>query len=223
MTEKWGFYPVCAVISWRITRYAQRVSNIVRCWVFSTKQVLLTFPSSPHISHQRKTYIQKPPKGRRAPREDLSPYTAEEKVERRKARAREYSIIARKRQEAIETAFKLDLGYMRSFRVIMEEGPHMVAVVAPDLEACVLYANGAFGRALKVPPKRLLRRSLWDLLHQADHLLVRNALISVVLSKNSPPSHVPCRVLAPEPEKYRHVQVSLAIGTQGVICAFWEA
>ena len=58
-------------------------------------------------------YAQKPPKGQRAPREDLFPYAAEEKVERRKARAWEYSTIARKWQEAIETAFKLDLGYMR--------------------------------------------------------------------------------------------------------------
>jgi PAS domain-containing protein len=170
-----------------------------------------------------KPYAQKPPKGQRAPREDLSPYTAEDKVERRKARAREYSTIARKRQEAIETAFKLDLGYMRSFRVIMEEGPHMVAVVAPDLEANVLYANGAFHRALAVHPKRLLGRSLWNLLHQADHLAIRNALISVVLSKNPPPSHVPCRVLAPRPDMCLRAQVSLAMGTQGVICNFWQS
>jgi PAS domain-containing protein len=144
-------------------------------------------------------------------------------VERRKARAREYSTIARKRQEAIETEFKLDLGYMRSFRMIMEEGPNMVAVVAPDLEAKVLYANGTFGRALEVPPKRLLGRSLWNLVHESDHLLVRNALISVVLSKSSPSSHVPCRVLAPRPDVFLCVQLSLSMGTQGVICVFWEA
>jgi PAS domain-containing protein len=123
----------------------------------------------------------------------------------------------------METAFKLDLGYMRSFRVIMEEGPNMVAVVAPDLEASVLYANGAFHRALAVHPKRLLGRSLWNLLHEADHLAVRNALISVVPSKNLPPSHVPCRVLAPRPDMCPRAQVSLAMGTQGVICVFWQS
>ena len=99
----------------------------------------------------------------------------------------------------------------------------MVAVVAPDLEASVLYANGAFGRALEVPPTRLVGRSLWDLLHEADHLAVRNALISVVLTKTPLRNHVPCRVLAPRPNKYLRVQVSLAMGTQGVICVFWMA
>ena len=112
---------------------------------------------------------------------------------------------------------------MRSFRVIMEEGPNMVAVVVPDLEANVLYANWAFHRALEVPPKQLLGRSLWELLHQADHLPVRNALISVILSKNSPSSHVPCRLLAPRPDVFLCIQISLAMGTQGVICVFWEA
>jgi PAS domain-containing protein len=112
---------------------------------------------------------------------------------------------------------------MRSFRVIMEEGPNMVGVVAPDLQANMLYVNGAFRRALEVPPKRLLDRSLWELLRQADHLPVRNALISVVLSKNSPPNHVPCRLLAPQLHTCLHAQVSLGMGTQGVICVFWEA
>jgi len=135
-------------------------------------------------------------------------------------RAREYSTIARKRQEAVETEFKLDLGYMRSFLVIMEDGPNMVAVVAPDLKANVLYANETFGRALEVPPQRLLGRSLWDLVHEADHLAVRDMLISVILSKSSSLSHVPCRILAPRPGVYLRVQVSLAVGTQGVICVF---
>jgi PAS domain-containing protein len=99
----------------------------------------------------------------------------------------------------------------------------MVAVVAPDLEAKVLYANETFGRALEIPPKRPLGRSLWDLVHQPDHLSVRNALISVVLSKSSPSNHVPCRVLSPRPDVFLCVQISLAMGTQGVICVFWEA
>lgn len=98
----------------------------------------------------------------------------------------------------------------------------MVAVVAPDLEAKILYANGAFYRALQVPPKRLLGRSLWELLHQPDHLPVRNALISVVLSKSSPSNHVPCRFLAPRPNVFLCVQTSLAMGTQGIICVFWD-
>jgi len=111
---------------------------------------------------------------------------------------------------------------MRSFRVIVEEGPNMVAVVAPDLEANVLYANKIIGGAFEVPPKRLLGRSLRDLVHEADHLAVRDMLISVILSKSSWLSHVPCRILAPRPGVILRVQVSLAVGTQGVICVFWR-
>jgi len=111
---------------------------------------------------------------------------------------------------------------MRSFRVIVEEGPSMVAMVAPDLEANVLYANETFGRALEVPPKRLLGRSLRDLVHEADHLAARDMLISVILSKSSWLSHVQGRILAPRAGVYLRVQVSLAVGTQGVICVFWR-
>lgn len=111
---------------------------------------------------------------------------------------------------------------MRSFRVMTEEGPNMVAIVAPDLEASVLYASGAFDRVLDVPPRRLVGRSLWDLIHEADHLAVRNTLISVVLTKSPPHSHVSCRLLAQRPDKHIRSQISLAMGTQGVICVFWN-
>ena len=68
----------------------------------------------------RPEYMQtyeKEEKKRRAPREDLSTLTAEEKVERRKARARVYSHHARKRDEAKMQALAEDVDMMQVFRL----------------------------------------------------------------------------------------------------------
>jgi hypothetical protein len=42
--------------------------------------------------------------------------------------------------------------------MIMEESPNMFAVVSPDLDATMLYANGAFERVLSTTPEMLLGR-----------------------------------------------------------------
>ena len=67
-------------------------------------------------SIQQPTSPQKPTKKRRAPREDLSGLTAEEKVERKKQRARVYSHFARKRNDAIMAELKKDVEEMRVSR-----------------------------------------------------------------------------------------------------------
>ena len=69
-----------------------------------------------------------------------------------------YTNNARKHQENINNEFKIDLGYMRSFQMIMEESPNMFAVVSPDLDATMLYANAAFERVLSTTPEMLLGR-----------------------------------------------------------------
>lgn len=178
-------------------------------------------PPPPHPPPSFPKTIQKPPKGRRAPREDLSVYTAEEKVERRKARAREYSNTARVRQEAAESEFKFDLGFMRSFRMMIEDAPNMFAVVTPDLEASVVYANGAFDRVANMAPKMVVGKPLWALIHEADHAAFREALVSVILTKKPPAEHVACRLVRKPSDGFLDVQVSLAMGTQGVLCVFW--
>ena len=119
----------------------------------------------------RPEYMQtyeKEEKKRRAPREDLSMLTAEEKVERRKARARVYSHHARKRDEAKMQALAEDVDMMQVFRFIVEDAPGMMAVVSPDLDCSFLYANEAFGRVLGFPPRHLLGRPLWLLVHPED-------------------------------------------------------
>ena len=109
----------------------------------------------------RSDYMQryeKETKKHRAPREDLSGLTAEEKVERRKARARVYSNHARKRDEARKQALVEDVDMMQLFRHVVEDAPHMIAVVSPDLDCTFRYANEAFARILGFLPHRLLTR-----------------------------------------------------------------
>lgn len=142
-------------------------------------------------------------------------------MERRKSRARAYSSIARQRQEAAENEFKFDLGFMRSFRMILEEGPNMFAVVTPDLDSHILYANNAFDRVANMVPKWIVGGPLWKWIHEEDHSTFRQALVSVILTKAPPDGHVPCRIVCTSADGYLDVQVSLAMGTQGVLCLFW--
>jgi hypothetical protein len=53
--------------------------------------------------------MQKPESTARAPREDLTGFTAEEKVERRRQRARVYSHYSRQRSKAVFQALQRDV------------------------------------------------------------------------------------------------------------------
>jgi len=168
---------------------------------------------------------QKPAKGRRAPREDLTTYTAEEKVERRKARARIYSDIARKRQEEINDKLKRDIVYMRCFRELVEQAPCLMAVLAPDLEAKVLYANGAFGRLLRLPAARVVGGSLWEWIHEEDRARLQATFTTAILTKAAAMRPVRCRMHlrqgAPAAAGAAVVEVVFKRGMQGVVCTLW--
>jgi PAS domain-containing protein len=116
----------------------------------------------------------------RAPREDLSTLTAEEKMERRKARSRVYSQHARKRDEAKRQALAEDVDMMQVFRCIVEDAPDMMAVVSPDLDCLLLYVNEVFRRILGFVPHRLLGQPLWAV-HPEDHLALIQAMTAVAL------------------------------------------
>ena len=167
---------------------------------------------------------EKEEKKRRAPREDLSTLTAEEKVERRKARARVYSHHARKRDEAKMQALAEDVDMMQVFRRIVEDAPDMMAVVSPDLESALLYANEAFGRVLGFLPHRLLGRSLWALVHPEDHPALKEAMTAVILAPGRKAVSAPlsCRLASTTEGKYVGVEAKMSRGTQGVVCCFGE-
>ncbi len=95
---------------------------------------------------------------KRAPRQDLSGYSAEERVERRKTRARAYSQNARVRNKALLQDIQEDVGALAIFRTLVEEAPHIVLVLSMDLKGTVLYANEALNDVLHLPPATLLGR-----------------------------------------------------------------
>jgi len=160
----------------------------------------------------------------RAPREDLSTLTAEEKVERRKAKARIYSHHARKRDEANMQALAEDVGMMQVFRRIVEDAPDMMAVVSPDLDCSFLYANEAFERVLGFLPHRLLGRPLCALVHPEDHPALKQAMTTVIPApgRKAISARLSCRLASTTVGKYVIVKAKMSRGTQGVVCCFGE-
>lgn len=145
-------------------------------------------------------------------------------MERRKARARIYSDIARKRQEAINDKLKRDIVYMRSFREVVEQAPCSVAVLAADLEARVLYCNGAFGYFLHVPAAHIMGTSLWDWIHSSDRARLQTAFNTAILAKAAPVRRARCRMLCQRQGQEGSavgVQVGFRRGTQGIVCTIW--
>jgi PAS domain S-box-containing protein len=167
---------------------------------------------------------EKDEKKRRAPREDLSMLTAEEKVERRKARARVYGHHARKRDEAKMQALVEDVDMMQVFRYIVGDAPDMMAVVSPDLDCSLLYANEAFERVLGSLAQRLLGRPLWALVHPDDHPALKQAMTAVILApgRNAVSAPLSCRLASTTEGKYVSVKAKMSRGTQGVVCSFGE-
>ena len=106
-------------------------------------------------------------KPRRAPRENLDGLTAEERVQRRKERARLYSNVARERYEQLQRELEGDVAAMRMFQALVEEAPQMVAVLSMDVHCLVLYANAAFKHQLVRPAVSLLGR--WVCLRLCGH------------------------------------------------------
>ncbi len=168
---------------------------------------------------------EKETKKHRAPREDLSNLTAEEKVERRKARARIYSHYSRKRDEARMEALEKDVSMMQVFQHIVEDAPDMLTVISPDLDSFILFANEAFSRVLGLNPKGLVGKSLWTLVHPKDHARMNQIVTEVILAprKKLVSAPISCNLTAAAAGTYVEVQVKMNRGSQGIICSFWES
>ena len=178
----------------------------------------------PGLRPEHMQTYEKDEKRRRAPREDLSALTAKEKVERRKARARVYSQHARKRDEAQKQVLAEDVGMLQIFRYIVDDAPYMVAVVSPDLDFNLLYANDAFERVLGFLAQRLFGRPLWALVHPEDHPALKEAMTAIILApvRNAVPASLSCRMACATVGKYVSVKAKMRRGTQGVVCSFEE-
>lgn len=79
-------------------------------------------------------------------------------MERRKVRARMYSDAARRRKRDIAGEMLQDVAELRMYRILVEEAPHIVLTLSPDIHCHVLYANKAFARILHVKTELVLGR-----------------------------------------------------------------
>jgi hypothetical protein len=90
-------------------------------------------------------------------REPSRPLMPQGKAERRKEKAREYSRVARRRQEGYVNELRGRVEMLGVYHYLIEEcGPDLVLHLSPDMQARVLFANGLAGRALGVDPRALI-------------------------------------------------------------------
>jgi PAS domain S-box-containing protein len=122
---------------------------------------------------------------------------------------------------SINDTLKRDIVYMRCFRELVEQAPCLMAVLAPDLEAKVLYANGAFGRLLGVPAASVMGNSLWGWIHEEGRALLQAAFTTAILSKAAPLRPVRCRMRRKRADDTVEAEVVFKRGTQGVVCTLW--
>lgn len=106
------------------------------------------------------TYIlQEEPKQKRKPPTDLSGLTDEQKVERRKQKAREYSKRARQRGSDMKTEMTEEVSALTFAREIFERAPQVYLVLSGDVRSTtILYANQATKTVLHLEPKALWGR-----------------------------------------------------------------
>jgi len=158
-------------------------------------------------------------KQRRASKEDLSGLTAEERVERRKIRARMYNRMSRHRRNQLHGELRSDVSRMGIYKNIVDGAPDMVCVVSPDIQSRVLYINKAARCVLHTDPAQLVGSSFWDIVHTEDKMALFRALTTVTIFKSAGKvERLRCRVVTNNPGEYVSVRMTLANGMQGIVC-----
>ena len=155
----------------------------------------------------------------RAPREDLSGLTAQEKVDRRKARGRVYTQLSQKRRKQSFKRLSEHVERMRVYQSAVEEGPDIVVTLSADVHCRILYANAAIQRILHVDPKAIAGTSFWSLVHTEDRHALAKVLSGIILTRAAQPGPVlPCRVASNHLQAFVDVGMTFKYGTQGVVC-----
>ncbi|GAB5037099.1 pas pac sensor hybrid histidine kinase [Nannochloropsis oceanica] len=164
-------------------------------------------------------YIPSAEKQRRASKEDLSGLTAEEKVERRKIRARMYNRLSRHRRNQLHGELRSDVSRMLIYKNIIEDAPDMICVISPDIQSQVLYINKAARGVLVTGPAQLVGSSFWDIVHTEDKMALFRALTTVTFFKSAGKvERLCCLVVTNNPGVYMSVRMTLANGMQGIVC-----
>lgn len=154
-----------------------------------------------------------------ARREAFSNLSSDEKVERRKERARMYSHIARKRQESNMKELKAEMECLTVYRLIIEESPDMIAVLGPDMEGRVLFANAAFARGMEAMPGGYMGKPIWSVVHEAHRGELMQAVRSIILNTETA-SRLTCQGKYPHPDYPGQGAMDLAMKNSptGIIC-----
>lgn len=110
---------------------------------------------------------------RRAPKMDLSEFTLEEQMEWKKARARQYSAMARQRQVEKENQLREKVNTLSMFKVLVTAAPDAILLLSPDVSARILFVNDRCNQLLKLPlrggkEQPLAGRCLWEWMDEMD-------------------------------------------------------
>jgi PAS domain-containing protein len=154
-----------------------------------------------------------------ARREAFANLSSDEKVERRKERARMYSHIARKRQESNMKELKAEMECLTVYRLIIEESPDMIAVLGPDMEGRVLFANAAFARGMEAMPGGYMGKPIWSVVHEAHRGELMQAVRNIILNTETT-SRLTCQGKYPHPDYPGQDAIDLAMkhSPTGIIC-----
>ena len=184
---------------------------------------LSSFRSRVILTHTHTTSVPSTPQPsenqNRAPREDLSGLTAQEKVDRRKARARIYTQLSQSRRKQSFKRLSEHVERMRVYQSVVEEGPDLVVTLSADAHCRILYANEAIQRILHVDPKAIAGTSFWSLVHTEDRHALAKVLSGIILTRAAQPGlTVPCRVASTHLQAFVDVDMTFNYGTQGIVC-----
>lgn len=155
----------------------------------------------------------------RAPREDLSGLTAQEKVDRRKARGRIYTQLSQKRRKLSFKRLSEHVERMRVYQSMVEEGPDIMVTLSADVHCRILYANQAIQHILHVDSRAIVGTSFWSLVHAEDRRALAGVLSHIILTRDAQPGPMlPCRVASNHLQAFVDVGMTFNYGTQGIVC-----
>lgn len=139
---------------------------------------------------------------KRSARMDLTLLSMEERVEWKKAKARQYSVVARKKQMRQRAELQTKVETLSVFQTVIESAPDGVCVISPDVSAKIWFANNTLAEMLQIEAplsaKNMVDRCLWEVVDPADKAAVVVAIKQCMMTKGRS-QRVRCMVRNPFP------------------------
>jgi PAS domain-containing protein len=150
-------------------------------------------------NHRHSNYLNRK---RRAPRQDLSKLTAEEQTRWKRAKARQYSASARRRQAEKEEELLDTVEALSIFHVLIKAAPDGVLLLSPGVGGRILFANDRCNKLLRLPlwggeEQLLVGRCLWEWMDAADKATVVAAIASGTSCNDDKQHRVRCTLRSP--------------------------